>query len=100
MIDYQKEVARLVSTHPDVVRFFQQARGIDGCDMVLAMMLEQRGRAIQCLRVQHTVDGGVHMPRYHPGVLTRELAAIAGCTHLTNHDAQWLDNMKQKEDER
>lgn len=96
MIDYQKEVERLAASHPDVLRFFQQASGITGYSEALTMLLEARGRAMHCLRVEHT-HGAVHVPRFSPPVMCRELAGIAGCTHITTLTTEYLDGVKAKE---
>lgn len=65
------------------------------------VILDQRTLAQQCLREQPcalTDDGrkSYHCIRHTPDVMLRKLCAIAGVTHLTNAEPEWLDKMEAK----
>lgn len=99
MIDLNAGIGRLATTNPDVLRFFQQASGIPGYSDALVMLVEARERALQCLKVRPHAAGSYHLARFNGHVVTRELAAIAGVTHLTTYTTEQLDQMQLFEGE-
>lgn len=100
MFDPSTEVGRLAASNPEILRFFQQAREIPGCNDALMMLLAARGRAMQCLQVHPHAAGSYHLARFNGHLITRELAAIAGCTHLTSYTTEQLDAMQLFEEEK
>lgn len=99
MIDLKAGIGRLATTNPEVLRFFQQASSIPGYSDALVMLIEGRERALSCLKVRPHAGGSYHLARFNGHLITRELAAIAGVTHLTSYTTEQLDQMQLFEED-
>lgn len=99
MIDIQDELRRLADARPDIAAFFRQHVTTPGGMAALELLLTQRAIARESLYERQNGHGGHDtVLRYHPVVLANQLCTIAGVTHLTPYEPEWVQERKAVDD--